>query len=48
MRYLNSRALPRYALRGLPDYLLNFRWYFHHFALTNTYDYRRERFFGIE
>jgi radical SAM superfamily enzyme YgiQ (UPF0313 family) len=47
MRYLNSWALPRYALRGLPDYLLNFGWYFRNFALTNTYDYRRGRFFGV-
>jgi len=47
MRYLNSWALPRYVLRGLPDYLLNFGWYFRNFALTNTYDYRRGRFFGV-
>jgi len=47
MRELNSWALPRYMLRGLPDYFLHLKWHFTHFALTNTYDYRRERFFEL-
>ena len=44
MRELNSRGFLRYFFHWLPDYAFNFREYFTHFCLTNTFDYKRERF----